>query len=92
MLTTRQKRRFVDTNSVKIETPIATINPSSVEQVLVDQVHQAMRWVDHIPDSDKSISKALNERLGSLKKVGQIASFKTIERTFVKNILSNVYR
>ena len=36
-----------------------------------------MRWVEHILDSDKSLVKALNQRLGALKKVGQIASFKT---------------
>ena len=77
MLTTRQKRRFVDTNSVQIQTPTATITPSTVEQLLGAQVHQDMRWVEHILDSDKSLVKALNLRIGALKKIGQVASFKT---------------
>ena len=36
-----------------------------------------MRWVEHILDSDNSLVKALNLRLGALKKVSSIASFKT---------------
>ena len=77
VMTTRQKRRFVDTNSVQIETPTATISPSSVEQLLGAQVHQDMRWVEHLLDSEKSLVKALNLRLGALKKVSCLASFKT---------------
>jgi hypothetical protein len=48
VMSTRQKRRFVDTSSVKIETPTAIIRPSNVEQLLGAQVHQDMRWVEHI--------------------------------------------
>ena len=77
VLTSRQKRRFVDTNSVVIETPTAAISPSTVEQLLGAQVHQDLRWVEHILDSDNSLVKALNLRLGALKKVSSIASFKT---------------
>ena len=77
VLTTRQKRRFVDTNSVHIGTPTATITPSSVEQLLGAQVHEDMRWVEHILDSDKTLVKTLNIRIGALKKIGQVASFKT---------------
>ena len=74
---TRQKRRFVDTSSVQIQTPTAIISPSTVEQLLGAQVHQDMRWVEHILESDKSLVKALNLRIGALKKVSCIASFKT---------------
>ena len=77
VLTTRQKRRLVDTSSVQIETPTAIITPSRVEQLLGAQVHQDMRWVEHILDSDKSLVKALNLRLGALKKLTFVASFKT---------------
>ena len=77
VLTTRQKRRYVDTNLVRIETPTASIKPSKVEQLLGAQVHQDMRWVDHLLDSDASMVRALNMRIGALKKVSNIASFKT---------------
>ena len=77
VLTTRQKRKYVDTDSVRIETPTASIKPSKTEQLLGAQVHQDIRWVEHILDSDVSLVKALNMRIGALKKVGNIASFKT---------------
>ena len=77
VLTTRQKRRYVVTNSVRIETPTASIKPSRVEQLLGAQVHQDLRWVNHILDSDASLLKALNMRIGALRNVINIASFKT---------------
>ena len=67
VLTTRQKRRFVDTSSVQIETPTATISPSCVEQLLGAQVHQDLRWVEHVLEGDKSLVKALNLRLGAFR-------------------------
>ena len=69
VMTTRQKRRFVDTNTVQIETPTATISPLSVERLLGAQVHQDMCWVEHALDIEDSLIKALNVR--------QVASFKT---------------
>ena len=77
VMTTRQKRRFVDTSIVQIETPSATISPSSVERLLGAQVHQDMRLVEHVLDSDDLLVKSLNVRQGALKKVCKVASFKT---------------
>ena len=77
VMTTRQKRRFVDTSNVQIETPTAIIKPSNVERLLGAQVHQDMRWVEHIVDNDQSLIKSLNLRLGALTKISRIASFKT---------------
>jgi hypothetical protein len=77
VMTTRQKRRFVNTNNIYIETPTATITPSTVERLLGAQVHQDLRWVEHILDSDNSLVKSLNLRLGALKKVAHVTSFKT---------------
>ena len=76
VLTTRQKRRHVNTDSVRIETPTAIITPSKVEQLLGAQVHQDMRWVEHILGNDKSLIKALNLRLSALKMISSMASFK----------------
>ena len=36
-----------------------------------------MRWDEHILESDKSLVRALNMRLGALKKFSCVASFKT---------------
>ena len=77
VLTTRQKRRFVDTKSVHIDTPTATITPSTVERLLGAQVHQDMRWVEHVLESNEALVKSLNTRLGALKKISHVASFKT---------------
>jgi hypothetical protein len=77
VMTTRQKRRFVNTNNVQIETPTAIIKPSNVERLLGAQVHQDMRWVEHILDSDQSLVKSLNLRVGALSKISKLTSFKT---------------
>ena len=76
VLTTRQKRRHIDTDAVRIETPTASITPSKIEQLLGAQVHQDMRWVEHILENDNSLVKALNLRLGALKKISNFASFR----------------
>jgi hypothetical protein len=72
--TTRQKRRFVNTNNVQIETPTAIIKPSNVERLLGAQ---NIRWVEHILDSDQSLVKSLNLRVGALSKISKLTSFKT---------------
>ena len=77
VMTTRQKRRHIDTSTVNIITPSAIIAPSSVERLLGANIHQDMRWVEHVLDSDESLVKSLNTRLGALKKICHIASFKT---------------
>ena len=77
VMTTRQKRRFVATHTVQIETPTATISPSCVERLLGAQVHEDMRWVEHILENENSLVKSLNVRLGAIKKLSNVASFKT---------------
>ena len=36
-----------------------------------------MRWVENVLEGDDSLVKALNSRLGALKKISQVASFKS---------------
>ena len=73
-MTTRQKRRVVATSTVKIVTPTATINPSTVERLLGAQVHHDLRWAERILDGDDSLVKSLNLRLGALRKLSSVAS------------------
>ena len=77
VMTTRQKRRFLDTSSISIHTPTSTISPSDVEKLLGVQIHKDMRWAEHVLGSDESLIKALKRRLAALKKITYIASFRT---------------
>ena len=56
VMTTRQKRRHVDTDFTRIFTPSSTITPSCTERLLGAEIHQ-------------NLVKSLNKRLGALKKV-----------------------
>ena len=77
VMTTRQKRRFIDTNSTSIHTPTETVYPSITEKLLGAEIHQDMKWGEHILLGENSLVKSLNKRLGALKKVQNIASFKS---------------
>ena len=77
VMTTRQKRRHVDTSTNVINTPSEIITPSSTERLLGAEVHHDLRWREHILDSEKSVVKSLNQRAGALKKIKNKASFKT---------------
>ena len=77
VMTTRQKRRHVDTTTTSINTPSATITPSSTERLLGAEIHHDMRWREHVLDSENSMVKSLNKRLGALRKIQKTASFKS---------------
>ena len=77
VMSTRQKRRHRPTNTMTINTPTAIIAPSTAERLLGAQVHQDMRWREHILESKDALIKELNKRAGAMKKISQSASFKT---------------
>ena len=76
-MSTRQKRRHIDTSSITINTPTVTITPSTVERLLGAQVHQDMHWKEHIMNNEEALLKSLNTRAGALKKISISTSFKT---------------
>ena len=76
VMTTRQKRQHRDTSLVTINTPTAVITPSRVERLLGAQVHQDMHWKEHIIDNKDALIKSLSNRIGALKKISRVASFK----------------
>ena len=76
-MSTRQKRTHKDTNSIKIITPTAVIKPSETERLLGAEVDQKMKWRKHLLDSENSLVKCLNKRVGALKQICQVSSFKT---------------
>ena len=76
-MTTRQKRRHVDTMSMSITTPSAIVQPSHVERLLGAHIHEDMRWKEHIMNIEDSLIKSLNQRQGAIRKVCKIGSFKS---------------
>ena len=74
-MTTKQKRRHVDTNTVSISTPSGTVFPTSTERLLGAEIHHDMKWREHVLDSENSMVKTLNKRVGAMKKIQKTASF-----------------
>ena len=72
VMSTRQKRGHRDTSNLIINTPTATVTPSEVERLLGAQVHQDMRWKEHLLDNKDSLVKSLNQRAGAIKKVSKV--------------------
>ena len=77
VMSTRQRRRHVDTTTTRIHTPSSSITPSTTERLLGAEIHHNLGWREHILDSEKSMVKSLNKRLGALRKIQKTASFKT---------------
>ena len=60
-----------------ITTPSSTVVPTSSEKLLGGWIHQDLKWSEHIQDSEDSLVRSLSTRLGALKRIGKISSFKT---------------
>ena len=76
VMITRQRRRFMDTRSMNMITPTATITTSSTEKLLGAYIHEDMKWTEHIMANDDSLIKSLNKRQAAIKKISLFASFK----------------
>ena len=76
VMATNQKRRLMQID-VKITTPTEVISASRSERLLGIQIHESMKWREHILDAEQSLLKSLNTRISALKKIKQVASFKT---------------
>ena len=63
---------------VCIETGTVTINPVKTEKLLGINIHESLKWKEHILSNDKSLIKLLTTRLSALKKISRNASFKTM--------------
>ena len=77
VMTTSKARRELDPNTlVSIVTPSMIIAPSPCEKLLGAYIHQDLKWNEHIQDNEESLIRSLGSRLGALKMVGKVASFK----------------
>ena len=76
MCTGQTKGRAMLGHQVQIVTPTAVIKPSRTEKLLGCWVQDDLKWGEHLRDSTENLIRSLNTRLGALKKIRKIASFK----------------
>ena len=77
VMTTSQKRKKRNPNDqVQLSTPTEVIAPSSSERLLGALIHQDMKWGEHLQDGQDSLIRSLSTRIGALKIIGRVASFK----------------
>ena len=61
---------------VEIRTPTEVITATESEKLLGALVHQNLKWTEHIINGENALVKGLTTKLGALKKVCRVASFK----------------
>ena len=77
VLCTEQKRRYIDTQSVTLNTGSETIKATEVERLLGFEVHQNLGFGNFLMTGKDSVVKSLNKRIGALKSTAKVSSFKT---------------
>ena len=82
VMTTSQARAIrkgssKDSSLVVIRTPSEIIEPSECEKLLGCWLHQDMKFEENILKNQESLLRSLNTRIGALKVVGRVASFRT---------------
>ena len=77
MTTSKMRKSTKPNNDVKLRTPTEEIRPSPSEKLLGAWIHQDMKWEEHLQDNKESAIKSLSTRLGALKMIGRVGSFKT---------------
>ena len=70
------KGRVMADTQVKIITPAKVVIPSRSEKLLGCWVNDDLKWAEHLRDNTENLIRSLNTRLGALKKIQKIASFK----------------
>ena len=61
---------------VSIDTGTVGITPAETEKLLGLNIHQSMRWKEHVIGSKKSLVKRLTSRLNALKMISVNTTFK----------------
>ena len=64
-------------SQVTIQAGPFTILPTASEKLLGGNLHQSLKWNDHIRDNKSSIMNQLTSRINGLKKIARNSSFKT---------------
>ena len=74
MSTPRHKERR---KLVRIDTGTVIVRPQESEKLLGLNIHQSLKWREHLLDNEKSLIKSLRTRLSALKRISLNATFKT---------------
>ena len=77
VLCTEQRRRHIDTTAVSLNTGSEVIFPTPEEFLLGVQVHQDLGFATIIFNGRSSVVSSLSTRIGALKRVSKVASFRT---------------
>ena len=64
-------------SEVRIYTGTVMVAPVETEKLLGLNIHQSLKWKEHIISNKKSMTKTLTARLNALKKLSVNANFKT---------------
>ena len=76
MDTGQSRVRSQASGNVEIRTPSETIRPSTTEKLLGCWISEDLKWTEHLRDNKDNLMRSLTTRLGALKKIGRVASFK----------------
>ena len=76
----------IDTRGMTMISPTAVVTTSSAERLLGAQIHEDMKWKEHIMSNGDSLIKSLNKRQAAIKKISFLASFKTR-----KNVANGIF-
>ena len=74
---TKQKRRFVNTSGVTLDTGTEVISPSPEERLLGWTVHQDLGFGAALLTGRNSVVSAIDTRIRALKMISRVSSFKT---------------
>ena len=76
IMSTRQKKRNSNEAEVSLDTGNEIISPSRSETLLGFKIQENMNFTEYLLDSKDSLIKTLNKRIGALKQIKKVASFK----------------
>ena len=74
LLTTAQMRKSQNL-SLSVEIGSVKQKTSQVERLLGLQVHENLKFREHLQDNEKSLLKSLNKRLNALKQIKRVTTF-----------------
>ena len=67
----------INRDGINIQAGDCVVKPSEKESLLGCQIHQSLKWNNHIVDSSSSMVRQLNQRNNALKRVCINANFQT---------------
>ena len=77
VISTSQAKAERNRAEVKILTPTSVIRPSRSERLLGCWIQDDLKWTEHLRDNkEENLIRSLNTRLGALRKIRKVASFK----------------